>query len=155
MRRAAILSAGSLPVGWGGYLLLMYPPPPLEYAVGFVVAAITSATVYVLISVAGPNWSRPGGMARDLSVVPWQLLRGYLRVVAAGLAVHHGRVRGEFRREPARGIGRDDSTAEAGRAWRGWAGSLGPDRIVCGFPDDDTVLVHALVSGPGRAEAAK
>jgi hypothetical protein len=88
-------------------------------------------------------------LLRTLTGLPWRLLRGYLRVVGAGLAPRRGAVRGQLRRECATGIGWRDLAGAGRRAWTGWARSLAADELVVGFPSEDTIVVHVLPAAGG------
>ncbi len=140
------LAVATVPLWWGGYLLLVYPPSLVEYAAGAAVAVIASAGTLVVLTVGGRRWRRPPGVLRTVRGLPWKVLRGSLTVLAAALRPGRGPLCGGMRRERASGIGRDDPVAAGRRAWTGWARSLAADELVVGFPEDDTVLVHVLPS---------
>ncbi|MFN2534685.1 MAG: hypothetical protein ABR528_05490 [Pseudonocardiaceae bacterium] len=141
----------TLPLWWSGYLLLVYPPSPVEYAAGAAVAVLATGCTAVAATVAGQRWRRPPGIVRTVAGLPWQLLRGYLRVITTGLAPRRGPVRGRLRHESAAGIGRPGPDGAGRRAWIGWARSLAADELVVGFSGDDTIVVHVLPAPSGEA----
>lgn len=144
MGGSRLLAVATVPLWWVGYLLLVFPPSLIEYVAGALAAVVTAIFALVVLTVSGLRWRRPPGVVRDAGRLPWQLLRGGVAVLAAGLRPGRRAVRGRTRRVAASGIGRDDPSAAGRRAWTGWVRSLAADEIVVGFPDDDTVLVHVL-----------
>lgn len=147
-RRPAVLAAATLPAWWGGYLVLLYPPPLVEYAIGLAVAVVASAAVGVIAAVGWPGWQWPGGVPATVLRLPWRVLTSYLRVVAAGL--RRDPPRGGLRTEPAAGQAGDDGGAQSRRALTGWLRSVTADEYVVGVDRDGSLTVHVLGHADGE-----
>lgn len=148
--RGAVVASAALIAGWGGYLVLVYPPPRIEFAMGLAAGFIAACAAGVVVAVAWPGWGATRVAVRPLRL-GWGVVAGFFRVAAVACA--SAPVRGALVTLPDEYAGRAGD--EAGTATRrtvvGWTRSLAADSFVVAFRDDGSRVEHQL---PASAEAA-
>lgn len=148
--RAALIAAAALVVGWGGYLVLVYPPPRIEFAMGLAAGVIAASAAGVVVAVAWPDW-RAGRVAVRPLRLGWGVVAGFARVAVVACA--RAPVRGALVTVPDEYAERagDDAGAATRRTVIGWTRSLAADSFVVAFRDDGSRVEHRL---PASGKAA-